>query len=240
MVTVFALGVAAALVAARLWLSRQPTASGTDVRPSPGATGSDRPSPPGGSAHGQISVRYIETGLALEAEGKDREAAILYRTAIEIDSAFAMAHLTRLLGLGDRGDLDHVAAEFSDSIPTNADAARRHHEVSAALGDGRLDRAAGLYNDAHDTNPAYAKALLSLWAALEERGLLDKAALRLAADLASSPGSADTHRTLAAVMYARGLYTQAWREVQLCKQHGGTLDPGFLDALRDKRPAPAP
>jgi tetratricopeptide (TPR) repeat protein len=209
--------------------SRVPNAS-----PAPGAA--DVSAEPRGETG--ASLAHIERGLALEAEGKLEEAVAEYRKAIEADSARAMARLSLLAGLENPDHLDAAAAQFHDALTINADTARRHHDVALALSEGRLDRAAGLYREATDASPAYAQALQVLWAALESRGIFSRMVSVLDARVASDPSSLNAHRTLAAVYWTKGNYAEGWREVHLCQQAGGTLDPAFLNALREKLPEP--
>ena len=188
---------------------------------------SDTAPEPAPDTGAQASLVHLEKGLALETAGRYEEASGAYRKAVETDSAYALDRLSLLAQLEDRDELDAVAAQFHDALPINASTARWHHEMAVALGEGRLDRAAGLYREAVDTSPAYAQALGLLWSGLGRRGVFDRVASVLNASLASDPGSPDAHRMLAAVYWTKGENEKAWREVHLCQQAGGTLDPGL-------------
>ena len=52
------------------------------------------------------------------------------------------------------------------------------------------------------------------------------------------PDFAEAHNNLATVYYFKGDYASAWKEVYLCRDHGGTPNPDFLRALVEKMPDP--
>jgi Flp pilus assembly protein TadD len=118
------------------------------------------------------------------------------------------------------------------------DTARSHHDLAQAIGAGRLDRAAALYRQANEAHPPYAQALQVLWAALEKRGMFDRAAQSVRFHQSMAPNSPVLHRTLAALYWTQGAYAKAWEEVHRCQEKGGALDAGFLRVLREKMAEP--
>ncbi len=54
------------------------------------------------------------------------------------------------------------------------------------------------------------------------------------------PDFAAAHNNLAVALYFTAQYAEAWKEVHLCKKHGGRVHPGFLKSLSEKMPDPGP
>ena len=159
----------------------------------------------------QDAARLIESGHALEAQGRLDEAMQCYLDAIRIAPNPARAHLNRGNVLVLKGDLEGALEAFSTAIKHKPDYAGAHYNIgNALLGNGRLDEAVANYRRALDIQPDYAEVHCSLGVALKELGQTDDAIASLQRALKTNPGLVEAHLNLGSLLLSQGRYIEAW------------------------------
>ncbi len=147
-------------------------------------------------------MAYNNLGVALA--GRDDEAAIHFRKALEIkpDYAearhnlgvalarcrneaekalkkkpdFAEAHYNLGVTLASRGQVDEAIGHYQAALENKPDYAEAHHNLGVALASrGQVDEAIACYQNALDFKPDFAEARVSLYDALSWREGLQKA-----------------------------------------------------------------
>jgi len=181
---------------------------------------------------------HLKHGEALDSEGKHEEAVAEFRRAIEEDSVEVVERFAPLVGKEREGQLAECAAEFLGALQVDAETARRHHGVAVAMLEDRLDTAAARYWDARKEYPQYADALLALCETVDEQGLLDAAMQGLSIPPGPDAEGGSLHRNLAALLYAKGDYAEAWEQIHLAEKRGTPADPDFVSAMRRKMAEP--
>jgi tetratricopeptide (TPR) repeat protein len=81
----------------------------------------------------KYAVAHYDIGLALDAQGKTKEAIAAYRRAIRFDPKYADAHYALGLALSDVGKLDEAIATFRKGIKLDPKDARFHQALGTAL-----------------------------------------------------------------------------------------------------------
>lgn len=163
----------------------------------------------------QEATRLIESGHALEAEGRLDEAMQCYLDAIRIAPNPARAHLNQGNVLLQKGDLQGALEAFRTAITYKPDYAGAYYNIgNALLGNGQFDEAAASYRLALDIQPDYAEVHCSLGVALKELGQLDDAISCFRSALNFNPDLVEAHLNLGSLLLSQGRYIEAWPEYE--------------------------
>lgn len=176
----------------------------------------------------------------------------LYRTTIERNPGAWMARVNLGKILAERGRAPEAAAQYEEILrrtdrwagpPRDAIAgfarSQAQNNLATMLAEaGKLDDAASRLEDAIRANPAYADAYFNLGLVREGQQRLDDAEAAYRTAIKLGPRLAEPHNNLAIVLYARGDYAGAWREVALVRSLGGSPHPDFVRALTAAAPPP--
>ena len=168
----------------------------------------------------QDETRLIETGHALEAQGRLDAAMQCYLDAVRIAPNPARAHLNRGNVMLLNGDLEGSLEAFRTAIKFKPDYAGAYYNIgNALLGSGKFDMAVDSYRSALDIQPDYAEVHCGLGVALKEIDMLDEAmacfreALRIDHDLV------EARLNLGSLLLAQGRYAEAWPEYETRYDH---------------------
>jgi tetratricopeptide (TPR) repeat protein len=159
----------------------------------------------------------------------------LWRHAVrQYDQAF-MAHFNLAKILEERGDLEGAKRHYLATLEAKPD----HHEASMDLGNilaaqGDIPAAIESYRKSLLIEPEHALTHYNLALLFEEIGRPDEAMRHYLEAIRIEPGLAAAHNNLAIILFNRGDYHGAARELQLAREHGGEPHPGFVRELADK------
>ena len=211
-------------------------------------------------------VTHYNLGLVLASTGKLEEAVHHFRRVLEINRTprgqpemfaddlgkydDAIARLSKKLraepgdvtaryALGflyaQQGMLEeaihHLSLVAESEAAARAREARKEQEPAA-----RIAR----YRTMVQNEPNNADAHFYLANALSDSGNKEEAIPEYRKAISIRPDFAAAHNNLAVALYSTAQYSEAWREVHLCRKHGGQVHPGFLKSLSEKMPDPGP
>ncbi len=156
---------------------------------------------PGNQASDQEAARLIESGHALQAQGRLDQAMLCYLDAVRIAPNPARAHLNHGNVLVLKGDLQGALDAFRTAIQYKPDYAGAYYNIgNALLGNGQLDQAVANYRRALELQPDYAEVHCSLGIALKELGQLDDAIACFQTALQINPNLAEAHTNLGSAL----------------------------------------
>jgi tetratricopeptide (TPR) repeat protein len=122
------------------------------------------------------AAAHCGLGNALSARGRNEEAAMHLRRAVELKPGYARAHLNLGLFLAQRGRDDEAMAQYQAAVEIDPNMAIAQFKFGNALSRrGRFDEAMIHYRKALDVNPNLVEAQYNLGAALVCRGRFDEA-----------------------------------------------------------------
>ena len=181
---------------------------------------------------------HYDQGVRFAAEGKADEAMRAYEAALAIQPDYAPALFNMGSLLEFKGRPDEAMRHYEASLKIDPQDAYSHRAMAKILAArGKLERAAEHFNEALKSKefPAlyveYAGVLLQLKKDREAEQAYQNA-LRL------DPGYAPAHNNLAVLLFLKGDFAGAWREVALSERYGGSPPPDFLKALEKRLPEP--
>ncbi len=156
---------------------------------------------PGNQASDQEAARLIESGHALQAQGRLDQAMLCYLDAVRIAPNPARAHLNHGNVLVLKGDLQGALDAFRTAIQYKPDYAGAYYNIgNALLGNGQLDQAVANYRRALELQPDYAEVHCSLGIALKELGQLDDAIACFQTALQINPDLAEARNSLGSML----------------------------------------
>jgi Flp pilus assembly protein TadD/spermidine synthase/MFS family permease len=176
---------------------------------------------------------YELLSTALRRAGRPAEAVVAARKAVSLAPHRVEAEMCLAHALHDTGDIEGAATHWKKATERRPDDAGLHASLGGAL--LRLNRsgeAVPYLRRAVALDPASEAAHINLAGALFLRGDLADAEESLQSALRIRPRNAAVRQQLATVYWKLGKFDQAWEEVHRCQELGGTVDPGFLGALR--------
>ncbi|MDH7482351.1 MAG: tetratricopeptide repeat protein [Armatimonadota bacterium] len=199
---------------------------------------------------------YINLGISLEAKGRLQEAFEQYMLALKINPKSAIVHNNLGVVLAKMGNFSDAKDEFEKAIqldPTYAAANRNlkrllrnlaggsamtaedYYRLGLALLDqGKLKEAVAQFGKAVQLKPNHSGAWNALGTTLSKLGRLKEAEVCYNKLLEIEPNRPEPHEGLALVLYLQGKYSNAWREVMLCRKYGGTPNPNLVKLLEAK------
>ncbi|MFN2427187.1 MAG: tetratricopeptide repeat protein [Candidatus Binatia bacterium] len=128
-------------------------------------------------------------GVALQAAGRQDEAARHYQEAVRLNPTWPEALNNLGIAHAWRGDFAGARGRFEDALRVRPDFARAENNIGTAYGrEGNYERAIEHYARAVELEPTYFDALFGLADALERRGRRDEAAATYRSILELRPG----------------------------------------------------
>ena len=212
-------------------------------------------------------VAYSSLGAALAKQGKYEEAIEYLTKAVEIRSDMPLYYLclgNAYFALDKYEDAVEWYSRGLSVDPNMADARKNmeialarqrssrqpgvqppskeaveHYEKGGVLYDqGSIDAAIQEFREAIRICPKFAEAHSNLGLALKEQDRTDEAIAEYNKAISLRPDLAEAHNNLAVALYFKEQYAEAWKEVHLCQEYGGSPMPDFLNALSEKMPDP--
>ena len=211
-------------------------------------------------------VAYSILGSAMAKQGKYEEAVSNLRRGIELRSDMPLYYLSLGNSYFALGKYDEAVRWYArglkvdpnmEDAKTNMEVARRrarfsgpgihlppkeaaeHYRKGTSFSDqGDLASAINEYKEAIRIDPRFAEAHCDLGLALSNLNRTDEAIVEYRKALSLRPDLAEAHNDLAVALYYKRQYREAWKEVYLCRKHGGTPIPDFVNALAQEMPDP--
>jgi len=208
-------------------------------------------------------VGYSGLGTALARQGKYEAAVEDMTKAIELRADVPLYYLSLGNAYYYLHRYDEAVDAYSRglAVDPNMDEARRNMEIALAgkraaanMGfrpasreaAGHYDRGVTLYDQGNiaaaieefrkaiRVYPEFAEAHCNLGLALKDQDKTDEAIREYREAIRLKPNLAEAHNNLAVALYFKAEYAEAWKEVYLCRNHGGSPIPDFLNALSEK------
>ncbi len=175
----------------------------------------------------------------LDRRGELDEAIFHYSRAVEEKPDLMEGHLNLGIALTVQGRFEEAVGHYANALELMPDFSVTHYNLGVALTQwGKLDEAIAHYRKAVQLEPSYAEAHDNLGVALIAQGKVDEAVAHLRAALEIQPDNARTHNNMAAAFYHKGMYAEAWKEILLCRKHGGEPHPGLVQVLSQRMAEP--
>jgi protein O-mannosyl-transferase len=144
-------------------------------------------------------------GNTLRQKGREDEAILHYRKALEIYPAYASAHYNLGNTLLQEGRLEDAIRQFQSTLQLTPDSAAAHLNLGIALfQEGRVDESIPHFQRAAEITPGDDKAHNDLGNALMEKGRLDEAISHFQNALQIKPDSAPAHLNLGLALFRKG------------------------------------
>ncbi|MDH7480878.1 MAG: tetratricopeptide repeat protein, partial [Armatimonadota bacterium] len=176
-------------------------------------------------------------GSALAAQGNFEGAAIQYIKILNDNPNDDRAHTNLANVLAEIGKLDEAEQHYRTALALNASNEAAHYNLARLLAmKGNLTEAIQHYQKSIILKPDNADAHYNLAGVLGARNLIDEAIDEYRKAIQIKPDFADAHNNLAVMLYLKGDYAGAWKEIALAKKYGGKPHPQFLKALTQKMP----
>lgn len=183
-------------------------------------------------------LAHQELGLALLARKHTDEALSELLEAVRLNPDADAAHASIAVILDNQGRLDEAEKHYRKALETERSEALFIHYADLLARLRRFDEAAQAYRNAISLNPRDPFARFNLAVALQTLNKQDEAAEQYSEAIRLRPGYMKAHKNLAVLLYFKGDYAGAWREVELTRKYGGIPHPDFVKALEGKMAEP--
>jgi tetratricopeptide (TPR) repeat protein len=158
---------------------------------------------------------YSNLAQALMQEGRIDDATVAARTALQLDPAYADAHVHLGHALAARGAYREAEAHYAEAVRLKPSSAEAHNNWGAALADQkRYAEAEPHYLAALRLRPAYAAAKNNLGVALMQRGRLAEAAVLYREAIRLSPAYAEPYSNLGTLLARQGQRAESVQQYQ--------------------------
>lgn len=189
---------------------------------------------------------YPEYGDAYYHLGKiyDRkesiEAAIRnFKMAAELNPSNADAHYGLGIAYDKNNNLDLAIESYRKSVELKPENAEVHFDLGTAYDRKGIPEGAIVeYQKAIELNPRHAYAHLHLGNSYLNKKMMDNAITHYQKAINSDPSFGDAHANLGIVYFFKRDFISAWKCVKSAQQYGATIDPKFLESLRQAMPEP--
>jgi tetratricopeptide (TPR) repeat protein len=195
---------------------------------------------------GNSTVSQNNLGVALQKAGRLDDAASHFAEATRLEPRNARAHANLAIARFTQGRYTEAIVSYEAALrldPGNAqarrDLAKTHFNLAnSAWREGWLDQALIEYREAIRWAPEDASYHRALGMAMVQKGQSRDAVYAFEESLRLDPVNPTTHDALAIALFDCGDYEGAWREVQACRQRGGTPTASLVEALSRRMPEP--
>jgi tetratricopeptide (TPR) repeat protein len=155
-------------------------------------------------------VAHNNLGVALDEEGRLKEAIGHFSEALRIRPAYADGHNNLGLVLTKQGRLEEAVEHFSEAIRISPTYAEAHNKLGVALSrQGRFNEAMGHFSEALKIKPGFAKAHNNLGLALAGQGRLNEAIQHYTEAFKIEPDYAEAHNNLGLALVEQGNLEEA-------------------------------
>lgn len=182
---------------------------------------------------------HANLGVVLANQGNLEDAIAHYSKALQVKPDNAEAHTDLGVALARKGRMDEAIDHFSEALEIDPKHAGAHTNMGNALAyQGNFEDAIAHFSKALDIKPNNPEAHTNLGLTFQKQGKIDEAVHEFRKAIRIKPDLAPVHYYLASALLSRGDYTEAWQEVHLYQEYGGSPSASFLDALSKKMPEP--
>ncbi|MDH7481118.1 MAG: tetratricopeptide repeat protein [Armatimonadota bacterium] len=172
-------------------------------------------------------------------QGRYDEAIAEYKEALRLKPNDSVIRNNMVSALIKRGDLSEALKQYAKALKINPNDPFAHYNMgNMMVKQQKWNEAIRHFSEAVRLKPNYADAYYNLGVTYQTIGKLDKAYQAYQHAIRSKPGFGKPHNNMAVILYMRGDYAGAWREVELYIKSGGRPHPGFINALSEKMPKP--
>ncbi|MDI6828767.1 MAG: tetratricopeptide repeat protein [Armatimonadota bacterium] len=179
---------------------------------------------------------HSNLAVIMQKYGRDEEAIAHYRQVLQINPDRADTHNNIGLILAKLGRFDEATRHFYSALKLKPKDAEVHCNLGSSLVKlGEFNKAVRHLEVAIEINPKLVEAHYNLGNALVSLGKLDEAAYEYRLALRIKPNHILARNNLAAVWYLQGEYSEAWKEIQQCRNYGGTPNPELIRLLSAKK-----
>ena len=176
-------------------------------------------------------------GVALAAEGRLGDAITHYFKALKSAPGHAMAHYNLGVALMAQAKIDEGIKHLAYAARLSPDDARIHYDLALALAQkGDLDAAIREFQTTVRLQPGNAGPYYNLGVAFAAQHRFREAVEAYRRSIRLDPRNPSAHKNLAVALFELGEYTDAWKEVELCRKYGGRVHPEFLRMLSKRMP----
>jgi len=182
---------------------------------------------------------HFNLGIVFSNQGKLDEAIAEYTEALRLkpDNPGGYNNLGNVYAR--LGRFDDAIAHYREVIRLQPNSPDTYNNMGNALAaQGKVEEAIRSYSDAIRMNPNQVDAHFNLAIAYSRLNRNDEAMQEYRAVIRIRPDHAGARMNLATLLYLRGDYAEAWREIQECRNHGYAPDPRFVEVLAAKMPEP--
>lgn len=149
-------------------------------------------------------------GVALARQGKDQEAMVHYRKALEIIPNYADVYVNLGILLSRQGRDQEALAHFIQALQFNPDNIEAHNNLGVILSkEGKTQDAIAHFTKALRINPNYAEAYSNLGISLLHQGRIQEAIDHLNQALRINPKDAKVHQNLGIALTSQGKIEEA-------------------------------
>jgi tetratricopeptide (TPR) repeat protein len=179
---------------------------------------------------GDNYVAELNLGIALEAQGKVKEAVKHYREALRLNPRSVRAHNNMGFAFDEQGRTDAAIAQYREALRLDPRFALAHTNLGNVFAkQGKLEAAIEEYEEAIRLRPDLAIARNCLGNALARQGKLDQAIREYTAALRADPYYPQAHYNLAVVLDGKGKTRRAVEEFKKAVE----LKPDYPEAYHN-------
>jgi tetratricopeptide (TPR) repeat protein len=166
-------------------------------------------------------------GVTLKRQGRDQEASVHYRKALEINPRYSDAHYNLAAHLVREGKDQEAIGHFYEALKFKANKVEVYNDLGVTLTkQGRFREAATHFAEAIQINPNYAKSYLNWGILLIKQGKNEEAIPYFNKALQINPKDAKIHNNLGVALAATGNSKEAIAHYNQALR----IDPNSADA----------
>ena len=170
-------------------------------------------------------------------QGCVEEAMDYLQRASQLDRDSPEVHYNLGNALKTKGDFEGAVREYSKTIKLKPSFADAYNNLGLALAtQGKTDEAVKCFSKAIQNKADLVEAYANMGNIYLDQNKPDEAINWLDKAIRIRPDFAAAHHNKAAALYFKGRYTQAWEEIELCREYGLDPNPHLIKLLSQKMP----
>lgn len=155
-------------------------------------------------------LTHCAKGSALAQQGKPKEAAAEFESALQINPRLMMAHVNLIAMYGNLGLLDKAEQHFHQAVRLDPGWAEVYYNWGLLLSRlHRIPQAAEQFSNAIEANPNYADAHMQLGQLLEETGRIGEAQQQFRLAVENAPADRQSRYLLGRSLIRTGRFEEA-------------------------------
>jgi tetratricopeptide (TPR) repeat protein len=155
-------------------------------------------------------LTHFAKGSSLAQQGKAKEAAAEFESALQVNPRMVMAHVNLIAMYGDLGLMDKAEEHFHEAVRLDPGWAEIYYNWGLLLfHKHRIAEAAEAFKKAIEVNPNYAEAHMELGQLLDETGRTSEAQQHFRLALDNSPDNRQAHYLFGRSLIRTGEFARA-------------------------------